>query len=197
MSHALENNPDAIYVPVDLSTNSSAIILAFGVFLFFAILFGMSYLRRRATIRRRYPGMPSDGATRSRGMLALVCLIGTAVSLGLYIVNPTYRADQEQTAQAAITEIKQDFGLEAQWRYVPYNPFDQRNDRMGEINIVAGGRSYPTRIEPTTYESVYDHEPVTRESDETFTVEVLTDSGYVPISQFAQQHAARRDTSAY
>lgn len=187
MSYELSGNLDTIYVPVDTSSTGMVIVTVFCIALFLIIWNGLSFIHRFLAIRQEFPGMPLDAKTRRKGVTVLVCAIVCVASLAAYALNPLYRTEQEQSAQVAIADIQQRYHLNARWEYAPYNPFDDDSDRVGRLYIEANGRSYPTRISPTEYDNPSSYGPAKKQDLVTLVVEVLTDSGYVPISTFSRQ----------
>lgn len=187
MTYEMSGNPDTIYVDVNTATPGFALIIVFVVFLGVGVVCLLTFVSRWLGLRR-YPGFSMDGGTVLRGVGALVCLAGCLASLGAYALSPSYRAEQAAQGERAVAAVRERYGLDAHCEFVPYNPFDDEDTSFGRLYIDADGRSWPTRVTRATYQSRYDHRDVTRSSDETFVVEVLTDSGYVPISDFARAH---------
>lgn len=186
MSYEMSGNPNTIYVDVNAASSSFAIVVVFCIFLAVGVVCLFSFVSRWLGLRR-YPGFSMDGRTVLCGVGALACLVGCLLSLGAYALNPSYRAEQAAQGERAVAAVRERFGLDAHCEFVPYNPFDDEESSFGRLYIDADGRSWPTRVTRATYQSRYDHRNVTRSSDETFVIEVLTDSGYVPISDFARQ----------
>ena len=79
--------------------------------------------------------------------------------------------------------------LEAHWGFAPYDPSDDQNGLIGNLYIDGGGTTRPTRITQATWE---DGDGKTHSSSETFVIEVLTNRGYIPISEFAEEHGGGR-----
>ena len=184
MDYSLSGNANTIYVDVNTASSGFIIVTVCCLFLFFAVWFGMSFLGRWRALRNQYPGFAMDTKTKRAGIIAITCALGVLVSLAVYALNPNYEAEQAKQGQAAIEAVQERFHLDARWEFAPYNPTDDQNDLIGNLYIEANGREYPTRITQATFEGAHGK---TRTSDETFVIEVLTDSGYVPISDFARE----------
>lgn len=191
MDYDMTGNPNTIYVDANTTSSTFIIIAVFSVFLFLAVWNGINFLRRRRALRQSYPGFSLDAKTKRQAIVAVACLIASLACLVVYAVNPNYEADQAQQGATAVRAVQDRFGLDAHWEFAPYNPFDDQNDLLGNLYIDEGGQTYPTRITPATYQARSDGEEVTKSGNETFVIEVRTNSGYVPISDFAKQHGVR------
>lgn len=191
MDYDMTGNLNTIYVDAYTASTGFAIITAFSICLFLAVWNGLNFLRRRRALRQSYPGFSLDAKTKRAGLIALGGFVGSLVCLVLFAVNPNYEAEQAHQGAAAVQAVQERFGLDARWEFAPYNPFDDQNDIIGNLYIEEDGREYPTRITAATYQTRSGGEDVTKSSDETFVIEVKTNSGYVPISDFAKQHGIR------
>ena len=187
MSYELSNNPDTIYVPVDKFSPSMAIIVVACVFLLVALFNGMSFLRRVRALHNA--GLTWDRRTKTRGVATLIGAAGLVLAVVFYGYGPFFHAEQERNAQVAIEDIRDRYGLEARWEFSPYNPFfGQDQTRVGRLYVTVDGRDYHVRVSPTEYTvDSARHGTKVKKDQVVLACEVLTDQGYVPIHEFADQ----------
>ncbi|WP_293816722.1 hypothetical protein [uncultured Parolsenella sp.] len=189
MSYGLAGSANTIYVDANTASSGFAIVAASSVLAFSAARNGLAPFRRHMTLRGEYRGFAMDERTKRKGVFVGACILGALVCLGLYAMNPRYEGERARQGAAAVKAVKERFGLESHWEFAPYNPFDDQNDLIGNLYIDEGGTTYPTRITQATWE---DGDGKTHSSSETFVIEVLTNRGYIPISEFAEEHGGGR-----
>ena len=189
MDYSMSGNMNTIYVDLNTSSTSFAIVTVACIFLFLAVWNGLKFKDRWFALRHDYPGFAMDAKTKRAGILAIVGLVGALLGVAVYAVNPNYEAERAQQGAAGVEAVNERFGLDARWEFSPYTPFDGQTDLIGKLYIVADGGEYPTRITQATYEGAHGK---SRTSDETFVIEVLTDRGYIPISEFADEHGGNQ-----
>lgn len=189
MSYELAGNANTIYVDANTASSGFAIVAASSVFAFSAARNGLALFRRRMTLRGEYRGFAMDERTKRKGVFVGARIPGALVCPGPYAANPRYEGERAQRGAAAVKAVKERFGLESHWEFAPYNPFDDQNDLIGNLYIDESGTTYPTRITQATWK---DGDGKTHSSSETFVIEVLTNRGYIPISEFAEEHGGGR-----